>query len=565
MRMTTQHSHTLRDVALIVGLVLLAGAPSLFTRDLWNPDEPRYCEVAREMLVTGHCLVPHLNGDVYPEKGPVFFWLAAGLWKLGAGYLSGRLVTLLSVAGTLVLLYLAFRKAVSDDGALLAAVITPTTLLMFGFVRLGVPDPLMTFTVTAAIVSGFFAMLPETRRRGTCWLLCYAAVALSVLNKGPVGFIVPGLTLLAYGILNRKRIRPGGWWHLAGPALLALIVAAWLVPACIAGGKEYTDVILVRQTIGRAVHSYSHRKPFYFYLEHAVGCFAPWVVIAPLAVAAAIRSHRRGGESVPLLATVWFIVPIVFFSLMSGKRVNYVVPVTPALGLLCGWYFTSKAREEMGCRRAELWLLRTACVLIMLVCLTLAAVLTAHESGAWKAILGSSDLDAELREFLMWLTPARVALGVALCALSLAAGVAAFFLAARNTVKGVLVLVAAVLLIGIPLDVAVVPVVNHVESGRNFSETVNRNAGASGRVYMFTDDFSGVFNLYTGRLRIPVIKNREDLRSLLGSPDVFVITRMKDAEAALGPETAEGHVIYHEGVGQDAMVLLKGGPTASEK
>ena len=59
-----------RDLALVIALVALAGVPSLFTRDLWNPDEPRYMEVAREMVVLGDYVMPHLNGQVYSEKPP---------------------------------------------------------------------------------------------------------------------------------------------------------------------------------------------------------------------------------------------------------------------------------------------------------------------------------------------------------------------------------------------------------------------------------------------------------------------------------------------------------------
>jgi len=74
-----------RNVGLIVAAVALVALPSLFTRDLWNPDEPRYMEVAREMAVRGDYLLPHLNGELYSEKPPLFFWLAAGLWRAGFG------------------------------------------------------------------------------------------------------------------------------------------------------------------------------------------------------------------------------------------------------------------------------------------------------------------------------------------------------------------------------------------------------------------------------------------------------------------------------------------------
>jgi 4-amino-4-deoxy-L-arabinose transferase-like glycosyltransferase len=45
--------------------------------DLWNPDEPRYAQVAKEMMESGNWILPHLNSQVYPDKPPVFFWLIA--------------------------------------------------------------------------------------------------------------------------------------------------------------------------------------------------------------------------------------------------------------------------------------------------------------------------------------------------------------------------------------------------------------------------------------------------------------------------------------------------------
>ena len=68
---------TLPEAIAVVALVAVLFVPPLFTRDPWNPDEPRYAEVAREMVVLGQYLVPHLNGEPYSDKPPLFFWLAA--------------------------------------------------------------------------------------------------------------------------------------------------------------------------------------------------------------------------------------------------------------------------------------------------------------------------------------------------------------------------------------------------------------------------------------------------------------------------------------------------------
>ena len=60
-------------IILAVGTLLFLF--NLGGRDLWEPDETRYAVVAREMVQRGNWILPHLNGDIYAEKPPLFFWL----------------------------------------------------------------------------------------------------------------------------------------------------------------------------------------------------------------------------------------------------------------------------------------------------------------------------------------------------------------------------------------------------------------------------------------------------------------------------------------------------------
>jgi len=72
-----------RAVVILLLLSAIVFLPGLGSRDLWTPDEPRYAEAAREMTVTGQYLVPHLNGELYSQKPPLFFWaLASGIRRL---------------------------------------------------------------------------------------------------------------------------------------------------------------------------------------------------------------------------------------------------------------------------------------------------------------------------------------------------------------------------------------------------------------------------------------------------------------------------------------------------
>src|SRR5262249_44122908 len=60
---------------------------------LLEPDEGRYAEIPREMLVTGDWVVPRLNGVVYAEKPPLVYWLTALSYRVvGVNELGARLV-----------------------------------------------------------------------------------------------------------------------------------------------------------------------------------------------------------------------------------------------------------------------------------------------------------------------------------------------------------------------------------------------------------------------------------------------------------------------------------------
>ena len=552
--------HTVRDLAVLVAMVALVGAPSLFTRDLWNPDEPRYTEVAREMVALGDYVLPHLNGEPYPEKAPVFFWLTAALWKAGAGFNSGRIVTLLAVLATLVLVYLAVRGTVGGRGALLAAAAALSTGLLFKFVRRGVLDPLLMFTVTAALFSGFLALRREARHPRLLWLACYAATALGVLNKGPVALAWTALPLLVFGILARKELKAGGWVHLAGVALLAAIALAWVIPACKAGGEEYTNTLLFRPFA--RVHNASRAKePPYYYLWQAPPYLLPWMLVLPLAVIAAVRRWRTRREHLPLLATVWLIVPVLFFSLISGKRIVYILPIVPAAGILVGWYFTAEGVRQGRLLAAEKRLMGIA----FLVVLATGVVL-----GLTAAIEGVLPSDKSLVHHIQdgkyaavaagLVTPGRACAAVALLLLPVGLCVLGRRTGAEAGARRAALLAGAVLAFSLPVDLVLTPMVNSFKSGRDFALRAVGHAREDEPIYVFGYNFSNLYNLYTDRVHMPLLERDEGerLRGLLSWPGTLVISRRKRINGVLTPDEQQRYIVLEERVGHRMMVLLKG-------
>src|SRR2546430_9101048 len=68
--------------AAVAALALLLFFFHLGTYGLWEPDEARYAEIAREMLASHDFIVPHLNYVPYIEKPPLLYWLTAGSMKV---------------------------------------------------------------------------------------------------------------------------------------------------------------------------------------------------------------------------------------------------------------------------------------------------------------------------------------------------------------------------------------------------------------------------------------------------------------------------------------------------
>lgn len=337
-----------RDLAIVLALGLATLATALLGRDVWGPDETRYVEVAREMLARGDFLVPHLNGRIYVEKPPLFFWLAAALWGL-FGPEAGRVVAAACALGALALTYVLGRRLHAREVALWAALILLTTVLFTAISECGILDTLLLVAILGSVACGLAAMEGEARGRWrrAWWLGAYAAAAAGVLTKGPLGLVIPGLVLLAHGLVQRRRVRAGGWWHLAGSLLMLALIAAWLVPAIVRGGGEYARQIVFQKTAERFGSSAIHDEPIYYYLAWFPIHFWPWSLLLPLALAAALRGARQQGERRELLPALWFLGLFVFFSLISGKRERYLLPAVPAAALACARYLCAAARGEL--------------------------------------------------------------------------------------------------------------------------------------------------------------------------------------------------------------------------
>lgn len=551
-----------RQVVLLLALGALTVLPSLPARDLWNPDEPRYAEVAREMRVRDEFLVPHLNDEVYAEKPPLHFWLSAALQATPAGVNGGRVVSGLAFLGTLLLVWSLGRRWWGDRAGLLAAGVLATFELFARLGRFGVIDVLLTFFTTLAA----WGWLRHREGARGAIVAFWAGLALSVLAKGPVGIAVAVLAI-AGAAAARVPAAPRGRAHFVWGPLLALgLIAAWLVPACIAGGPAYRDAILFKQTVGRMAESWSHQRPWWYYAQYLVLNHLPWALFLPFAAAWA---WRRGGAARAML--LWFGFGLLFFSLLSGKRERYLLPLAPALALVLGAWLDAAAQEPPG-----RWLVRTARVFHGIFAGAGIAFVLFAVVGRF-ALKPYLEKDSEVAEAFLPLATLPRAL------LLLPFGAALFWCGRsgrRAARAGDLGRVAALgvggmLLLLLGNDIALTPQVNRFKSPRPVAEELNEWQG-DGPAAAFPSLYAGSYNLYSGRLHIEVLTEPPEVQAWLAAPErrlVLVAKREYDTRAVYEGRTLKEHLtVAHwvtalRRVGNREMVFLTNydpGPLAEE-
>ena len=385
--MSASLSPTWHHRLLTAAIGALLFLPGLAAHDLWNPDEARYAEVAREMTETGRYLLPRLNGELYTQKPPLLFWAmcAAGWLRGELDETAVRLPSALSAMATLLLVLEMGYRLFGSRAAWMAVAVLGTCWRIPFQARTGQIDMLLIFLVTLSV---FFWMRGYSDKRPGFYILFFVTTGLATLAKGPVGLLLPLLSILVFLLLIRdwqgmRQLRP-----ILGIFICAMVVAAWLVPAGIAGGRAYLDQILFRQNVTRFVNPWGHIRPFYYYLPVVVSDFFPWSFLLPGALLAGLRGTTGESRRWMIFMTVWMGVTVAFFSLSSGKRTVYVLTMYPAMAMAMG---AGLDRLAATWPRWRGWLLAPlACMLL----LTGGAAVALPHLGAGRRLLAplGSDL-----------------------------------------------------------------------------------------------------------------------------------------------------------------------------
>ncbi len=314
---------------------------------LVGADEPRYAQVAREMLARHDWVTPTLGGRPWLEKPALYYWQTMLAYRFfGVSDWAARLFSAVDATLMVLAVYLFlrhFRSGFSFTGFQLdGALMTASASGVIGFARAASMDMPLAATFTVAMLA-WYAWYERSSQRYLA--IFYAFLGLATLAKGPVApFLAAVIVTIFAAAKGDYRLIARTCW-IPGIALFTMVALPWYVAVQLNNPEFFRVFILEHnlQRFGRDI--YHHTQPFWYYLPVVVLALVPWTVFVIAALVESIRvwwTEKRkmlqSDDALPAFLVIWFLVPLAFFSFSASKLPGYILPALPAGTLLLAEY-----------------------------------------------------------------------------------------------------------------------------------------------------------------------------------------------------------------------------------
>jgi len=397
---------------------------------LLGADEPRYAQIAREMLNRSDWITPTLDGKPWLEKPPLYYWqamLSYGVARSlpstssrasvpnndpnadthpssrqnaspsasdGVTDQTARLPGAIDATLMIAAIYLFLRRSRPGselDGALIAA----SCAGVIGFARAAATDMPLAATFTIALL-GWYSWYE--RRHHADLAVFYLFLALGTLAKGPVAPALAALTVLLFVATKRDWQLISQTLWLPGIAVFIVVSLPWYV-AVQMRNPEFFRFFILEHNLGRfSTNIYHHPQPFWFYLPVFLLALMPWSLWLIASVVEPIRRFWREGrqacesaeDSWTFFLLIWMFVPVLFFSASQSKLPGYILPSVPAAALLVSDYFSARRDAGVGLSKALSIAHGILCGSLVFAALSAASIAATHhlsvDNGTYIAV-----------------------------------------------------------------------------------------------------------------------------------------------------------------------------------
>lgn len=336
----------MRQQAVLTGVALTLLCVLLYWMGLgdepfYTKGEPREATVVWEIYTTRDWILPLRNGHIIPSKPPLFHWLGT-LVSYACGGVSEFAIRFPSAALATIGVLLTYSTGVAlwgVEAGVVAAIVLATSFEWSRAATTARVDMTLTVCMVAAFLFFLFLYRRGSVRRRDAFLF-YVLLGLATLAKGPVGAVLPGLTIVIFLALRKQLVFLRQLHVVAGVLLVLLIAGSWYGLALWQGGYDFFTKQIMKENILRFFTSDAgHEHPFYYFLPNLFLGMVPWSFFFPPLVVYLYHQRRAWEEKEYLYLIVWVATVFLFYSVATSKRSVYILPLYPAIALLLGaWW-----------------------------------------------------------------------------------------------------------------------------------------------------------------------------------------------------------------------------------
>ena len=338
----SEQSRTRADWLLLIGFCAFLFFFGLNYFGLIGADEPRYAQIAREMLVRHDWITPVLGGKPWLEKPVLYYWQAMLAYSIfGVSDWAARIPSAVDATLLVIAVYFflrRFRPGFQLDGALMTA----SAAGMIGLARAASTDMPLAAALSFAMLA-WYAWHESGKQAYLSGF--YVFVGLGTLAKGPVAVFLAALIIFLYAAAaGEYRLAWRTFW-IPGIVLFCVVALPWYIAVQLRN-PEFFRVFILQHNLARfSTDVFHHEQPFWYFLVVILFALVPWTIFAALAVWETLRAWWTESRTLfesedkfNVFLVVWLVVPVIFFSLSRSKLPGYILPAVPAGTLLVAEY-----------------------------------------------------------------------------------------------------------------------------------------------------------------------------------------------------------------------------------
>jgi len=330
-------------------------------RPFASPDEGRYVEIPREMVVTGDYVTPRLDGMKYFEKPPLFYWMQAASIKVaGINETSMRFwIILFAILGCLSVFYVG-AKCYSRNVGVMAAGILATSLIYYCHSRIIILDLVLSIFLCGSLWAFFLAFVRENQSKVPKKYLIigmYALSALACMTKGLVGTVLPGFVVFLWILFTNNWKKLKEILYIPGILVFLAIFLPWHVLAAQRNHDFLYYYFVVEHFLRYTTKLHFRYQPAWFFIPIILAGMIPWTGFSLMSLKNLMKkSIEKNSSKSPngasekksesIFLACWIFGIFSFFSFSHSKLIPYILPIVPPLALVTAVFIEECTKKE---------------------------------------------------------------------------------------------------------------------------------------------------------------------------------------------------------------------------